>query len=111
MDTEKRYSDEAKAYALKNTELTKLQSKTMVGRSGLECLILGSRRCDESRVKQMEESLKSKGANVYRAHNEYIIKLREYNFTDQIYLYKIRTLLDYHESIECLLNRAWFVNH
>lgn len=60
-------------------------------------------------MKQIEESLKNKGANVYRTHNEYIIKLREYNFADQIYLYKIRTLLNYHESIECLLNRAWLV--
>ena len=60
-------------------------------------------------MKQLEDSLKSKGANVYRTHNEYIAKLREYQFLDQLYVYKIRNLLTYHQSIECLLNQTWFV--
>lgn len=111
IEIEKRYSDEAKAYALQNNQLIKHQSKQAriiyIHRFRRICRFLAARKSDESRVKQLEDSLKSKGAIVYRTHNEYVIKLREYNFLDQLYLYKIRNLLNYHQSIECLLNRAW----
>ena len=49
-----------------------------------------------------------KRGNVYRIHNEYILKIREYNFIDKQYIQKIRNLLIYHEETQLSANKLWF---
>lgn len=70
---------------------------------------LGTKKTDDSRIKHLKESVIEKRGNVHRAHNDYIIKLREYQFIDQQYVHKIRNLLIYHESVELILNKSWSV--
>lgn len=70
---------------------------------------LESKKPDSNRLKQLNESVLDKGANVFRAHNEYIIKLREYNFADELYVSKIKNLLIYHEESQYILNKTWLV--
>ncbi|CAF1382169.1 unnamed protein product [Rotaria sp. Silwood1] len=92
-DAEKRYLDEAKIYVAKNNELTKLQNN--------------ARKSDDSRIKNLKDVVIEKRGNVYRAHNDYILKIREYNFIDKEYVQKVRSLLIYHEESQSLLNRSW----
>ncbi len=64
---------------------------------------------DDSRIRHLKESVIDKRGYVYRAHNDYIIKIREYNFIDQQHVQKIRNLLNYHEVVEFILNKSWSV--
>jgi hypothetical protein len=57
----------------------------------------------------MKRLVVEKRDNVYRAHNEYVLALREYNFIDEQYIRKIRHLLVYHEEAQLILNRQWLV--
>ncbi|CAF4182314.1 unnamed protein product, partial [Rotaria sp. Silwood2] len=90
---EKRYLDESKAYVTKNNELTKLQNN--------------ARKNDDSRIKNLKDVVIEKRGNVYRAHNDYILKVREYNFIDKEYIQKVRNLLMYHEESQSLINKSW----
>jgi hypothetical protein len=45
--------------------------------------------------------------NAYRAHNDYVLAVREYNFIDEQYIRKIHSLLAYHEESQLILNRQW----
>ncbi|CAF4044445.1 unnamed protein product [Rotaria sp. Silwood2] len=92
-DAEKRYLDEAKAYVTKNNELTKVQNN--------------ARKNDDSRIKNLKDVVIEKRGNVYRAHNDYILKVREYNFIDKEYIQKVRNLLMYHEESQSLINKSW----
>jgi hypothetical protein len=74
-------------------------------------MYLDSRKGDDSRIRHLKESVIDKRGNVYRAHNDYIIKIREYNFIDQQYVQKIRNLLNYHEAVEFILNKSWSVSN
>ena len=47
--------------------------------------------------------------NLYRSHNDYILKMREYNFIDEQYVRKVRNLLIYHEEAQLILNKQWSV--
>ena len=57
----------------------------------------------------MKRLVMEKRDHVYRAHNEYVLKVREYNFIDEQYVRKIHNLLIYHEETQLILNRQWFV--
>ncbi|CAF0979554.1 unnamed protein product [Adineta steineri] len=93
LDVEKRYSDDIKSYLTKNNELTKLQNNAKKG--------------DDSRIKHLKDIVIDKRSNLYRTHNEYIYKIREYNFIDEQYVRKIRSLINYHEAIQVILNKSW----
>ncbi|CAF3729180.1 unnamed protein product [Rotaria sordida] len=92
-DAEKRYLDEAKSYVAKNNELTKLQNN--------------ARKNDDSRLKNLKDVVIEKRGNVYRAHNDYVLKIREYNFIDKEYIQKIRNLLIYHDESQSIINKSW----
>jgi hypothetical protein len=70
---------------------------------------LDARKGDDSRIKHLKESVIEKRGHVYRAHNEYTVKIREYNFVDKQYVHKVRNLLIYHEEIQLILNKSWLV--
>ncbi|CAF2069418.1 unnamed protein product [Rotaria magnacalcarata] len=92
-DADKRYLEEAKSYVVKNNELTKLQNS--------------ARRNDDSRVKSLKDAVMEKRANVYRAHNDYIFKIREYNLIDKEHAQKVRSLINYHEESQFFINKSW----
>jgi len=72
-------------------------------------IYLDARKSDDSRIKHLKDSVIEKRANLYRAHNEYIVKIREFNFADKQYVLKVRNLLIYHEEIQLILNKSWLV--
>ena len=45
--------------------------------------------------------------NVYRAHNAYVLTVRDCNELDEQYVHKMHDLLDYHEKVQLILNRQW----
>jgi hypothetical protein len=55
-------------------------------------------------------SVIEKRDNVYCAHNEYVIAVREYNFIDEQYFRKVQNLLVYHEEAQVILNQQWLVD-
>jgi len=57
----------------------------------------------------MKRLVLEKRDSVYRAHNDYVLALREYNFTDGQYVRKIQNLLNYHEEAQLILNQQWLV--
>jgi len=72
-------------------------------------IYLDARKSDDTRIKHLKDSVIEKRGNVYRAHNEYIVKIREYNFVDKQYVHKVRNLLIYHEEVQLILNKSWLV--
>ena len=72
-------------------------------------IYLDPRKGDDTRIKNLKDIVIDRRGNVYRAHNEYILKIREYNFIDEQYVRKIRNLLNYHEQIQLVLNKSWLV--
>lgn len=72
-------------------------------------IYLGVRKGDDSRKKHLKDIVIEKRGFLYRAHNEYILKIREYNFIDGEYVSKIRNLINYHEEAQLILNKSWLV--
>jgi hypothetical protein len=72
-------------------------------------IYLDSRKGDDARIKSLKDIVIERRGNVYRAHNEYVLKIREYNFIDEQYVRKVRNLLIYHEEIQLILNKPWLV--
>ncbi|CAF0796613.1 unnamed protein product [Adineta ricciae] len=93
VESEKRYADEIKVYTAKNNELTKLQTN--------------ARKSDESRIKSLKDVVLDKRGCVYRAHNDYVHKIREYKLIDEQYTCNIRNLVKYHEESQLILNESW----
>jgi len=58
----------------------------------------------------MKRLVIEKRDHVYRAHNEYVLAVREYNFIDEQYFRKVQNLLVYHEEAQVILNRQWLVD-
>lgn len=71
---------------------------------------LGVKAADDKRIQDMERSVIEKRDYVYRAHNEYVLSIREYNFTYERYICKIESLILYYEAAQFILNQQWFVN-
>ncbi|CAF0835288.1 unnamed protein product [Adineta steineri] len=92
-EAEKHYSDEAKSFVTRNNELTKA-----VASAGMN---------DGNRINNIKRSVIEKRNNVYQAHNEYVLAVRQYNFIDEQYVRKVRNLLAYHEEINLIINRQW----
>ena len=61
-------------------------------------------------MKTLKDSVLDKRRNVYRAHNDYVYRLREYHLMDEKYRQNLRQLLDHHEEVQLILNRSWFVS-
>ncbi|CAF2524438.1 unnamed protein product [Rotaria sp. Silwood2] len=92
-EAEKHYSNAAKTYVAKNNELTKFTASAKIG--------------DDNRITEMKRSVMENQDNVYRAHNEYVLALRNYNFIDEHYIHKISNLVTYHQETQIFLNQSW----
>jgi hypothetical protein len=71
---------------------------------------LAARIGDDSRIVDIKRQVIEKRDNVYCAHNEYVLTIREYNFIDEQYIRKMNNLLVYHEEVQLILDQQWLVN-
>ncbi|CAF3398988.1 unnamed protein product [Rotaria sp. Silwood1] len=92
-EAEKHYSNACKLYVAKNNELTKFTALAKIG--------------DDNRIIEMKRSVMENQDYVYRAHNEYVLALRNYNFIDEQYIRKVNNLLVYHQETQLFLNQSW----
>lgn len=82
--------------------MRRVKSRSTLGRD-----LLDGRNADDSRTKHLKEAVIDRRGNLSRAHNDYVYKLREYNFVDQQYVQKLRQLLVYHEEAQSILSQSW----
>lgn len=114
-EAERHYQTKVRSYTTKNNDL----NKASAGRQPVRCIertnetayngtfCLGLRKGNDNR--ELKRQVIDKRDHVYRAHNDYVLALREYNAIDAQHVRKIRNLLAYYEDVQLLLNRQWSV--
>lgn len=74
------------------------------------CFTLDTRKNEDSKIKNLKDTVNEKRGNVYRAHNDYLFKIREYNFIDKDRVEKIRSLVNYYDESQKFINKSWLVS-
>ena len=69
--------------------------------------LLARQNRDETRIKHLTEAVIDRRGILCRTHNDYLQKLREYNFVDEQYGQRLRRLLAYHDEAQTILNQSW----
>ncbi|CAF1621235.1 unnamed protein product, partial [Adineta ricciae] len=93
LEADKHYSNEAKVFVTKNNELNKISGAARIG--------------NDNRITDLKRVVIDKRDNVYRAHNAYVLTVRDCNEFDEQYVHKLHDLIDYHEKTQLILNRQW----
>ncbi|CAF3712933.1 unnamed protein product [Rotaria socialis] len=91
-EAEERYANEAKVFCAKNAELMKVKAAAKI---------------DDNKRIAMERFVMEKRDYLYRAHNEYILAIREYDFHGKQQMCKIISLAIYFEKAQSILNQDW----
>jgi hypothetical protein len=72
------------------------------------CRHLANKKNDEARIKHLKELIIDKRRQIYLTHNDYVYKIREYNFVERQSIDKFKQLLKHYDDSQLLFTKHWY---